>query len=222
MKKKIVLLLIVMLSFVMVPLSTQAKSNDKITIYMFRGKGCGYCRSFLNFLSSINPEYGKYFELKSYEVWYDENNGELMSKISTFLEQEAGGVPYIIIGDKVFAGYASSYDDQIKTAIKNLYETKKSKRYDVMAEYEKKEGKLSNKYKSLNLKKTLAEEGIELKEADESSNGSGTSSKSVIFWNLGFIAAATCITLAFVNKKFNKLEESINSSIKKLNKPAKK
>lgn len=222
MKKKLILLLIVMFSFVMIPFSANAKSNDKITIYMFRGKGCGYCRSFLTFLSNINPEYGKYFELKSYEVWYDQNNGELMSKISTFLEQEAGGVPYIIIGDKVFAGYASSYDEQIKTAIKDLYNTKKSKRYDVIKEYEKKEGKLTTNYKSLDLKKTLAEEGIELKKASSSDSEEGVSSNSVIFWTLGFVAAATAIILVFVNKKFKNLEESINSSIKKLNKPAKK
>ena len=222
MKKKLNLLLIVMFSFVMIPFSANAKSNDKITIYMFRGKGCGYCRSFLTFLSNINPEYGKYFELKSYEVWYDQNNGELMSKISTFLEQEAGGVPYIIIGDKVFAGYASSYDEQIKTAIKDLYNTKKSKRYDVIKEYEKKEGKLTTNYKSLDLKKTLAEEGIELKKASSSDSEEGVSSNSVIFWTLGFVAAATAIILVFVNKKFKNLEESINSSIKKLNKPAKK
>lgn len=114
------------------------KENDnQVTIYLFRGKGCGYCKKFLTFLNSIVDEYGKYFKVVSYEVWNDQANAELMSEVSKSLNQPAEGVPYIIIGDKVFAGYAESYDDDIKSTIKKLYKTKKSDRYDVMKEYKK-------------------------------------------------------------------------------------
>ena len=41
----------------------------------------------------------------------------------------AGGVPYIIIGDNVFPGYAETYDDSIKDAIKKLYDSED--RFDV-------------------------------------------------------------------------------------------
>ena len=44
------------------------ETDDQITIYMFRGQGCAYCRSFLEFLNSISNEYGKYFKLVSFEV----------------------------------------------------------------------------------------------------------------------------------------------------------
>jgi len=73
----------------------------------------------------------------TYEVWNDENNSSLLNEVSDYLEQPAGGVPYIIIGDKVFAGYASDYDESIKEAIVDLYNTKKKDRYDVLEEMEK-------------------------------------------------------------------------------------
>ena len=44
-----------------------------------------------------------------------------MEKVGNLLGQKAEGVPYIVIGDKVFAGYAESYNDEIKEAIK-IYE----------------------------------------------------------------------------------------------------
>lgn len=112
------------------------KDDDKkITIYLFRGDGCGYCRAFLTFLNSITDEYGKYFELESYQIFNDTKNSSLMTKVGNFMGDNVTGVPYIIIGDKTFPGYADTYDENIKTAIKDLYNSKE--RYDVFEEMEK-------------------------------------------------------------------------------------
>lgn len=172
--------------------SNYSENDDQITIYLFRGKGCAYCRKFLNFINSIVDEYGEYFKVESYEVWYDENNANLMTEISNFMDQPASGVPYIIIGDKVFAGYTESYDEDIKTAIKNLYDTKKSKRYDVMKEYNK--------------------NGSKKEEKDDSSMF------SVIIFNVIFtLAAVACVTIYDSKKridlesKISKLEEQLNN-----------
>ncbi len=106
--------------------------NDKqITIYLFRGQGCTHCQEFLTFLSSLTKEYGEYFKLVAFETWQDSANKELMDSVAEQLETEAGGVPFIVIGDKVFPGYASTYDDQIKDAIMNLYSTPEASRYDI-------------------------------------------------------------------------------------------
>ena len=209
MKKKICLLIIAVLSVFMILPKVEAKKNDKITIYMFRGKGCGYCRSFLTFLSNINEEYGKYFELESYEVWYDADNNALMKTISGFLGEEARGVPYIIIGDKVFAGYSSSDDNELKSAIKKLYDTKKSKRYDVFKEY-KKENKLTGDYTSKNLKETLNDESIELKGEAKTTSISFDNIPDVLF-NLLFVAAGTGVVIFYTSRKFKNLEEKINN-----------
>ena len=130
------------------------ETDDQATIYMFRGQGCGYCRKFLTFLSSISEEYGKYFKLVSFEVWQDQDNAELMQQVGESLGEEIGGVPFIIIGDKTFPGYAETYDEQIKDAIKELYDEEEKDRYDVFddlgnaskkkSEKEKKEEKDAN------------------------------------------------------------------------------
>ncbi len=105
------------------------ETDDQAIIYMFRGQGCGYCRAFLEFMNSISKEYGKYFKMVSFEVWNDANNADLLEKVPLVTNKAAGGVPYIIIGEKVFAGYASTYDEEIKEAIMKQY---KDNSYDVM------------------------------------------------------------------------------------------
>lgn len=106
------------------------KEDDKqAVIYMFRGQGCGFCRAFLEYMNSISKEYGKYFKMVSFEVWKDSKNSELLNKMPLVTNQSAGGVPYIIIGEKVFAGYTSAYDEDIKKAIMAQYNDSS---YDVM------------------------------------------------------------------------------------------
>lgn len=98
------------------------KEDDKqAIIYMFRGDGCGYCRAFLEFMNSISEEYGKYFRMVSFEVWSDQKNSELLNKMPLVTNEPAGGVPYIIIGEKVFGGYAESYNEDIEKAIMAQY-----------------------------------------------------------------------------------------------------
>ena len=112
------------------------KEDDKqAIIYMFRGDGCGYCRAFLEFLNSISEEYGKYFKLVSFEVWHDSENSELLNKMPIVTNKSAGGVPYIIIGEKVFGGYASDYDEDIKSAIMAQYNDSS---YDVFEKLDEK------------------------------------------------------------------------------------
>lgn len=97
------------------------ETDDQAIIYLFRGNGCGYCRAFLTFLNSISVEYGKYFKLVSFEVWYDKDNANLLNEVAAVTGEAAGGVPYIIIGDKVFPGYISDWDDEIKAKILSQY-----------------------------------------------------------------------------------------------------
>ena len=113
------------------------ESDEKVNIYLFRGNGCGHCKNFVTFLYENIDELGKYFNLVSYEIFYNQDNSKLMSKVSKFFGEEATGVPYIVIGDKFFAGYGAGSNEEIKKAIKDLYESKD--RYDVFEEMEKPE-----------------------------------------------------------------------------------
>ena len=110
------------------------ETDDQVTIYLFRGQGCHYCKDFLNFLNDNAQEYGKYFKLRSYEVWSDTFNDDLLDITSEFLNKPASGVPYIIIGNKVFPGYAPSYNEEILATIKDAYDGGSMYKYDVFEE----------------------------------------------------------------------------------------
>lgn len=118
-----------------VKLKDYKETDDQVTIYLFRGTGCAYCRAFLTFLNGLEPEYAKKIKVVSFDAWYDEDAANLLTEVSSFLEEDAGGVPYVIIGKTVFPGYATDYDEAIKAAIDDEY-SKKDK-YDVFEEYNK-------------------------------------------------------------------------------------
>ena len=121
--KKLGKLLLALAMVVILPLSVNAKGKEPITVHMFRGEGCGYCAAALKFFDSIEEEYGDYFDLETHEVWYDQDNSQLMQDVASYFGEDVGGVPYIIIGDKTFQGYAADYDEKIKSEIKKYYES---------------------------------------------------------------------------------------------------
>jgi len=170
-------------------LSDYKETEDQAIIYMFRGKGCSYCRSFLNFLNSIVKEYGTYFRLVSYEVLYEKENNTLMQEVASTLGKTVEGVPFIVIGDKIFDGYGASYDESIKSAIKEEYNNKNSN--DVM----KKLGK-ENQIK------------------EESSNSSKAFS---IIWNILIVISIAGIALYFHNE-IAKVKEEIQQVENKISK----
>ena len=115
--------------------SSYLASEDAITIYLFRGKGCKYCKNFLEFLNRNVKEYGKYFKLVSYEVWNNSDNRTLMKEVREYLNQTSSSVPFIIIGDKFFKGYSEKRDEEILDAIVELYQSKN--RFDIFEDMDK-------------------------------------------------------------------------------------
>lgn len=130
--KKLKYLLVAITFLFLLPLGVNAK--EKINVYLFRGEGCPHCQEAEEFFDSIEDEYGKYYNLVDYETWYDTDNADLMQKVADKLGEDVSGVPYIIIGKKTWNGYASSYNDEITTAIKNEYDKSSNDRYDVIKE----------------------------------------------------------------------------------------
>jgi len=96
--------------------------REKINVYLFWGNGCPHCEHAKEFFSSIEEEYGKYYNLVDYEVWYNEDNNDLAQKVNDELEANATGVPFIVIGDDYIKGYSSSMDEEIKETIVSQYE----------------------------------------------------------------------------------------------------
>ena len=93
------------------------KKDGKVIIYFFRGEGCSHCAEAEAWFESIEEEYGDYFTIKDYETWYNQDNAEYMQKVAESRGDEAGGVPYIIIGDYTWLGFTEEYEDEMIQAI---------------------------------------------------------------------------------------------------------
>lgn len=152
--KKLGLLFVVMISLFVLPISVLADKNNsknediesnekiddeesdkkksKVKVYFFHGDGCPHCADAEEFFDSLEDEYGDLFDVVAYETWYNEENSALLEEIGETRDETITGVPYILIGNKSWAGYASDYDDEIIDAIKDEYSTPDKDRYDIM------------------------------------------------------------------------------------------
>lgn len=115
-----------------IDLSNYEESDDKVNVYLFRGNTCSHCFDAISFFASIANEYGEYFNLKAYEVWSNTDNADLMTTVGEKLGDDVSGVPYIVIGDKTWSGFADGYSEEIKTKIKEEYDKDSTNRYDIM------------------------------------------------------------------------------------------
>ena len=136
MKKVFGLCLALLASFILIGSASaidkpKVTDHEKINVYIFRGSGCSHCYDALNFLYGLDGEYDDYFTVVTYEVWNNQNNSALAKAVASKLGDEMGGVPYIVIGEKSFAGFGSSTGtEMIETAL-DYYQSKKYK--DVVA-----------------------------------------------------------------------------------------
>lgn len=104
-------------------LGDYSSADNKITVYLFRGKGCVHCKNFLKYVSSeLIKTHGQYFNFVSYEVWRNPGNKALWKSVGNQLGVEKNtSVPFIVIGDKYIKGYSERRNEEIMTAIMDLY-----------------------------------------------------------------------------------------------------
>ena len=95
-------------------------SSNKPNIYIFWGDGCPHCKALAKFISKLPAETKDKVNIYSFEVWSDKDNKSFMKNFGKFLDQDVSGVPFTVIGDKIFDGYSSGdtkTDQQILDAI---------------------------------------------------------------------------------------------------------
>ena len=120
-KKSLGLFLVGLLMCLIMPFKVEAK--EPVTIYFFKGETCSYCAAAKTFFTSLadDSEYKDMFVLKEFEIWNNKKNAELANKVAEKMGDTLNGVPYIIIGDKTWNGYTSSYGEAFKEQIKKVY-----------------------------------------------------------------------------------------------------
>ena len=111
-------------------------ASNKPNIYIFWGDGCPHCKALAKFISKLPAETKNKVNIYSFEVWSDKDNKAFMKKFGKYLGQDVSGVPFMIIGDKIFDGYSSGDTktdqqiiDAINTIIKNQGSTDQYKLY---------------------------------------------------------------------------------------------
>lgn len=99
------------------------QEEKSVTIYLFRGEGCHFCENAIAFFESIADDY-PYLEIKTYEVWRNESNRELMDAVASELDLEvSGSVPLIVIGTGYARrGFSENLEELIKQEIENAYQ----------------------------------------------------------------------------------------------------
>lgn len=105
--KKILLILVAVLTLSILPMNTHAK--EKATVYLFRGKTCEHCEEALTYFNNHKSEWEDILEIKTYEVWNNNNNAVLQSKVAEKLnvpENKRTDVPMFVVGDNYHIGYS--------------------------------------------------------------------------------------------------------------------
>ena len=141
-------LLVLLLAVTLMPIMANAEGKKKTTIYLFRGEGCPHCEEALEWFDSLDTKTKDKYELIQYETWHDKDNAELMKKVAKAMGENTSnlGVPYIVIGDKTFIGFAADYKEDILAQINALYG--KEDAYDVMQHLTEEAPKEDNKKES--------------------------------------------------------------------------
>ena len=104
-------------------------SSNKPNIYIFWGDGCPHCKALAKFISKLPAETKNKVNIYSFEVWSDKDNKTFMKNFGKYLNQDVSGVPFIVIGDKIFDGYSSGdskTDQQILDAINTIIKNQRS------------------------------------------------------------------------------------------------
>ena len=107
--------LFLFLGILFFPIFVHADDND-IRLYLFHGDGCPHCAEELKFLDTIQDNYPN-LEIVKYEVWYNDENAELLKKVEDAFDIKKSGVPTTVIGDTVIMGFSSNTEAKIERAI---------------------------------------------------------------------------------------------------------
>ena len=105
--KKILLTVLFVISFLSFSSNVSAKS---VNVYMFYGKTCPHCEEATEYLNSIKDKYD--LNIIRYEVWYDENNRNVMNEVADYLDVNPTGVPFVVIDNTPIFGYSSKVTDE--------------------------------------------------------------------------------------------------------------
>jgi len=85
--------------------STPVQAQNTVTAHLFYGNSCPHCAKERLYLKDLQDKYQN-FNLIEYEIYNNLSNSLLLQKVASTLNTEGGGVPFLVIGDKSYVGFA--------------------------------------------------------------------------------------------------------------------
>ena len=110
-------------------LSNYEESDNKVTIYIFRGKTCWHCLDEITWLAEHYNEYSKYVNVKTFEVWNNKTNSKLMNLVAKHFSKQANGVPFTVVGDETYSGFTEEIGS--KMIEKAIEQYNSEEKYDI-------------------------------------------------------------------------------------------
>jgi thiol-disulfide isomerase/thioredoxin len=109
--------LLVSIPFSALPANHSATQNsEKNILYFFWGEGCPHCAAAKPFLGTLKKKYPG-IEIRSFEVFNDEENLKFMQEMAKSRGMEPKGVPTFILDEKIFEGFNENIAHEIEAAV---------------------------------------------------------------------------------------------------------
>lgn len=85
-------------------------------VYLFWGEGCPHCAKAKPFFESLAEKYPEVV-LRSYEIYYNQENQQLLTKMAETHGFEVSGVPTTLIGPYYLVGYSEEMSQDIEGVV---------------------------------------------------------------------------------------------------------
>jgi thiol-disulfide isomerase/thioredoxin len=86
--------------------------TGKVTIYFFWGQGCPHCEDMKPFIKELDNKY-PYLEIKSLEVFKNEDNWGFLQNLSEAYNTTSRSVPDVFVGNKRVVGYGGNKTEEV-------------------------------------------------------------------------------------------------------------
>jgi glutaredoxin len=96
--------------------SADFESDKKVVVYFFWGDGCPHCAGQKTAMTAWFEKYSD-IEIKTYEVYVNDNNRTILESLAAAYNTTVQGVPMTFIGDKFWVGYADSFGLEMQAKI---------------------------------------------------------------------------------------------------------
>ena len=105
-RKSLIAFFAIILLISALPAKASEIINNSIDAYFFSGDGCPHCAQEAKFLYGTLKKENPSLIIHEFEIYNNRNNTLILQKVSEKLGVRVDGVPFLVIGDQTFTGYA--------------------------------------------------------------------------------------------------------------------